>query len=121
MPSRSTTTPFTDCSHVGIGHADHRRVGDGRVLLEAALDLGRVDVLGGRLDHARRGPDERQRPVGLAPSEVVRVVPAVAEAVRGLVGPVPVAVHHERSARADLADLAGRELVVVGVDDARSA
>ena len=61
-----------------VGHADHRAVGDGRMGADRVLDLGRIDVLGRRLEHPALRRDERERAVGLEAAEVVGVVPAVA-------------------------------------------
>src|SRR5690606_13523716 len=101
----------------GVGHADDGGLLHGRVALEAALDLGRVDVLGRRLDEARLGPDEADRTVGLPPSQVVGVVPPVAQPLGVEVVAAEVAVHDSGAAGHDLARLARRHLVVVGIDD----
>src|SRR5439155_20024422 len=100
-----------------VGHADDRCLFHGRVAGEAALDLGRVDVLGGRLHDAGLGPDEADRAVGLTPAEVVGVVPLAGLALGVDVGSSVVAVHDDRAPRHDLADFAGRDLVAGGVDD----
>src|SRR5207302_10979554 len=87
-----------------VGHADDGGIGHGRVLLYAALDLGRVDVLGRRLHHPGLGTDERDGAVRFAPAEIAGVVPAAALPLGVHLGPVPVPVH-DRGATAD--DLAG--------------
>ena len=104
---------------LGIGHADHRAVGHGRVLLQATFHLGGVDVLGAGLDHLHLRADEAERPVGLAAPEVVGAVPAVALALRIELGPAPVAVHHRRAAHADLAHFAGGKLHARIVEDSQ--
>ena len=101
-----------------VGDADDGRLLHGRVAIDAGLDLGRVDVLGGRLHDARLGTDERDRAVGFALAEVVGVVPPAGLALLVHAGAIEVAVHHCRTARHDLTGLAGRDLVAVGVDDA---
>ena len=44
-PARGTTAATTVSPQRASGNAEHRGLGDGRVLQQAALDLGRVDVL----------------------------------------------------------------------------
>ena len=114
----STTIAFTDCVHVGSGTpiTAHSATSGGA---QRALDLGRVDVLGRRLDHPRLRPDERERAVGFAPAEVVGVVPAAAEAGARS----PRAGSSSRSSTigpaATISPISpAGDLVVVGVDDA---
>ena len=100
-----------------VGNSDHRCVGNSRVGFQAALHLGRVDVLSGRFDEPGLGPDEGERPVGLAPPEVVRVVPAPGATFFCDVGPVEVSVHHRRATDTDLAGLTLSDLVALGIED----
>ena len=99
-----------------VGNPDYGGVGDTRVSLEAALDLGRVDVLRGRLDEPRLRADEGERSVGFAPAEIVGVVPVTGAALRVQLGPIEVTVHDCRPAHADLAGLALLHLVALGVE-----
>src|SRR5205814_475784 len=98
-----------------VGHADDGRLLDALMLLQRTLDFGRVDVLGRRLDQPSFGPDPGQRTVGLAPAEIVRVVPLASKALDVQLVAVEKAVHDGRTARHDLAHLAGRHLVTVQI------
>ena len=120
-PSATTTIAFTACTHVSSGTPITAHSATAGCERDRVLDLGRVDVLGRRLEHPALGRDERERTVGLVAAEVVRVVPAVAGTLGVELGAIPVAVHHRRAAHRDLADLAGGHLVVVLVDDCGSA
>ena len=62
-PSPSSTTARTRWVHVGSGTPITHSRSHRRVSHRAALHLGRVDVLGRRLDHRHPRPDERERTV----------------------------------------------------------
>ena len=53
-----------------VGHADHARLGDRRVLEQRALDLERPDQVAGRLDDVVAAPDEPEVAVVVAAREV---------------------------------------------------
>ena len=61
---------------------------------------------------------QREVSVGVEAAEVAGVQPAAPQRLGGGLGLVPVAGHHHVAPDHDLADLAGRELAVVVVDDA---
>ena len=100
-----------------VGHAEHRRLEHGGMAVQHVLDLGAVHVLAAAHDHVLRPVDEVDVALVVQVAEVARVVPAVDERGRGLLGLVPVAGHHVVASDAHLADLAERHLVAVGADD----
>ena len=117
----TTTIAFTLCTHLASGTPMTAHSATAGCRRDAALDLGRVDVLGGRLDHAALRPDEGDRPVGLAaPRSFVWCQPPRWR-TRVLLGPVPVAVHdgRRRGPRSRRPRPAAPRVVVV--DDADSS
>ena len=92
-------SPSRVCTHFRSGTPITAPSATAGALRMHALDLGRIDVLGGRLDHAASSgptnviePSASRRPRSLVWCQPPR------ERSRVLVGPVPVAVHH-RAAR----------------------
>ena len=101
---------------VGVAPADHRHLEHRRVQQQRLLDLARVDVGAARDDHVLGAVLEREETVGIEGRQVAGVQPATAQ--RRLVGGrvVPVTGHHHVGAADHLADLAGRQVAVVGID-----
>ena len=85
---------------------------------DARLDLGGIDVLSRRLDQGRSRPDEAERPVGFAPTEIVGVVPAAPRALGVELVTTEVSIHHGRPAHHDLADLTRPQFATIVIDDA---
>ncbi len=100
----------------GVRHADHAGVRHRRVLAQHRLDLRRVDVEPGGLDHALQAHREIEEPVRVPLAEVARVQPGAAvgvnlERLRGGLRVVQVAQHDGGPGDADLAFLAVGSLV----------
>ena len=92
-----------------VGHADHRAVGDRRVLHQRVLDLGRIDVLAARQDHVLDAVMYVQIAVaqvaaiaGAEPAHARRI--AIDESIDGGLRIGPVALHVLRGADPHLAD-----------------
>src|SRR5262249_3683373 len=90
-----------------------RRADDGdlrerRMLVERALDLGRIDVLAAADDHVLHAVTDVEKAVDVEVADVAAAEPAVGvEALRRGVRAVPVARGSARAAHADLATSAG--------------
>ena len=102
-------------------YADHRALGHAGVGIERGLDLGRIDVLAARDDHVLEAVDDVEDADLVHVAEVAGVQPAIAQRLRGQLGLVPVAFHHQRPAHDDLAVLSWRQKAVLGVDDGQLA
>ena len=92
--------------------ADHHRLGDQRVLLEARLDRLRRHLLAAGRDEQillAIGDRAGSRPRSSSPMSPVWNQPSRSTAV-GVRRPVPVAAHHVRAAREDLAVLGDAQL-----------
>src|SRR5690348_9790634 len=85
---------------------------------DRVLDLCAVDVLTTRDDHVLEAIDQVEVAVLVFAYEVARVEPATPECRFVLVWFVPVPTHDRWPAVDDLADLAARDIVHLGVDDA---
>ena len=104
-----------------IGAADHGGLRDGRMLVQHALDLGRIDVLATGDDHVLLAVVDVEIAVGVARADVAGVVPAVAQRLARSPPHRP-NIRRTRSARARrLRRRAVRDLAAVVVDDARLA
>ena len=79
---------------LGVGHTDHRDVGDPRMLREHVLDLGGIDVLATRDDHVLHTIVEIQEAILVAVARVTGLEPTVVGhgGTRCLLVP-PVALH----------------------------
>ena len=100
-------------------HADHGHLGDVGMGGERLLDLGGGEVLAPAADDLLLPADERVGAVGVLDDEVAGPQPAVgADHPGGLLGHPPVAEHDRRVAQLELADLAGRDGLVVAHDPA---
>src|SRR5215203_3520341 len=99
---------FDRLAAVGVGDADDGGLHHGRVLVEHALDLRRVDVEAAHDNHVLLALDDVGVAVLIHARHVARVEPRAPVGVRPqrdgrLVGPVPVALHHLRAGDAQLA------------------
>src|SRR5512132_1078830 len=106
---------------LGVGLADHRRLGHRRVLDQGRLDLEGADAVGGRGDHVVVAGDEPEVAVLVHVGAVPGVVEVAPEGGRGRLGVVPVAGEQpDRPLRADpdshVALLAGAEDPALVVD-----
>src|SRR5438105_5573424 len=116
LPGDGLDHGFHRLSPHRIGHADDAGVAHLGMSPQRVLDLGRVDVLRRRLDQLRPGPDEGDRAVGLAATQVVAQPPAPQPGAFRFT--TRVAEHHQRSTHRDLAGLTRRYVRTVGPDDA---
>src|SRR5712691_6622052 len=94
-----------------VGAADDRCRLDAGVFEQDVLDLARVDVLAAANDHVLLSVDEEEVAVLVDVADVSRVEPPAAEGFRGRVRVPEVADHDVGPAEADLASLAGSDLV----------
>src|SRR5437870_10644078 len=76
-----------------VGDADHGDLGDGRVLVEAVLDLDRRDVLAAGDDHVLLAVGDDDVGAVEVPA-VAGVEPAVDDRLRRVLGLLPVALEH---------------------------
>src|SRR4051812_49888777 len=76
-----------------VGDTVHRRLGDIRVAVEGALDLGRVDLETRDVDHILEPIDYIEIAFVVGHANIAGMEPAVADRLAGSVGPVPVAQH----------------------------
>ena len=97
--------------------ADHGQLGHGRVRRQGVLDLGAVDVLAAGDDHVLLAVDHVQEALLVRADQVTGMEPAAAERLGRGLGVLPVPGHGRRAAVDDLADLAGRDVLHVVVDD----
>ena len=106
-----------DLAPDGIGHAEHRDLGDGRVGQDLLLDLARVDV-GAAGDVFVGGPAGNiQVAFGIHVADIAGQEPAIAERLGVGFRVVVVAGEYGRPDDADLAGLARRQLAAFGVLD----
>src|SRR5918998_5551948 len=90
-----------------VRYADDLHVGDCGVAVEELLDLAGIDVLAAPDDHVLDPPDDPDVPVLVHRRQVAGVHPARrVDRLRGPLGLVPVARHHQIAARAELTGLA---------------
>src|SRR6056297_3912018 len=98
-------TYSADFQHLGVSGDD-------------VLDLVGVDVESRNQDHVLLAVDDEKVSFLVAAGHVAGLQPAFAvEDLGGLIGAVPVTLHDLRTADAQLAGLAGRHLVALGIDD----
>src|SRR5262249_26239204 len=107
-----------DLAPARVRYAEHRRLGDGRMLEEAALDLGGEHVLAAALDHLLHAAGDVEEALVVDGGGVAGAEPAAAERVRRRLGHAPVAEHRVLAPADDLASFTGRDVRSVGVDDA---
>ena len=88
----------SDLSPAVVGDADDGRLGHGRVLEEAVLDLDGRDVLAAADDHVLLAVDDGQVPLGVQRPAVAGVEPPTLERLRAR-GPLPVARGRDGGAR----------------------
>ena len=89
------------------------------MLVEAVLDLGRIDVLAAAQDQVGAPGDDVQGAIAVA-AEVAGAYPAFGQHRLGRrLGVVPVADHRRRAAHLDVAFFAGRHLIAGVVGDAQ--
>ena len=101
-----------------VGDADHRDFGDIGVVADRALDFGGIDVLAAGDDHVLDAVVDVEVAVLVHVAGIAGAQPAVAvERLGGRLRQVPVAHHVGAGAGGDLADLAGRQPLAVGVED----
>ena len=96
-----------------VRDAEHRRLADGRVLVEHLLELARIDVVATADDQVLLAIDDEVIAVLVDRRDVPGVKPARAHHLARGVVPIPIALHHEWSAHHELAWLAGRHVVVM--------
>ena len=89
--------------------------------IEHLLDLDRIDVLAAADQHVLLAVDDVAKALLVQFGEIAGFQPAVHERLRGGLGLVPIAPHHVRSLGPQLADLAGRQRLARGADDAHVA
>src|SRR5262249_44887187 len=106
-----------DFAPVRVGDAEDGGLADPGMLEEAALDLGREDVLPPALDHLLHAPGDVEEALVVERTEGAGVHPAAAQRARGRPGYGPVAEHVELAATDDLARRPGRDGAIVAVDD----
>ena len=88
------------------------------MLVEDLLDLARVHVVAAADDQVLLAIDDEEVPVLVGLGDVAGLEPPLAvDRLGRRVRSVPVALHHVVSADHDLADLAGRHVVAVVIDD----
>ena len=98
-----------------VRQADHRHVLDRRMGTQHGLDLGGVDVLAAGDDHVALAVDEVDVALGIAAGHVAHRAVVAAEGRFRLVRELPVAVEGVGVAGVELAGLAVRYFVAVGV------
>ncbi|MCY1523723.1 hypothetical protein D9M68_586280 [compost metagenome] len=100
-----------------VRHADDGTEGHGRVAGDGVLDFRRVDVLATADNHVLQPVYHIDQAFIVHIAAVAGMHPAAAQRLLRCLGLVPVAQHDIAAARHDLADLAARQLPVLGVDD----
>src|SRR5687767_3455588 len=99
-----------------VGHADRGALEHAGMHRQHLLDLVRVHVEARHQDHVLLAVDDAHEALLVHDADVAGVQEAVAaEDLGGLVGALPVALHHLRPLDADLARLAERHVLVVVV------
>jgi hypothetical protein len=107
-PVAATTKAFTASPAGFVGHADHGGFQNAGMRGKAILDLVGIDVEARDDDHVLLAVDDADIAVRIHGADIAGQQPAAAHGLFGFVGPVPVAQHHLRPARGDLARLALR-------------
>src|SRR5699024_9311001 len=101
------------CGHfltiVRIGHSQYRHLGDIRVLVQDFLDLTGVHIVSTTDDHIFTSIHNVYEAVLVEPAEIPGPEPTVEQCLRGLLGPVPVALHDHRTTDPELTDLLWRK------------
>src|SRR5438552_878271 len=102
-------------------HADRGGVHHRRVRGQCLLDLAGIHIESGDDDHLLLAIDDRDVSVRVDRRDVAGVQPAIAQGLRGLFGPLVVAVHELRPSEDELARLTGRHLLLacLEIDDLR--
>ena len=91
------------------------------MLRQRIFDFGRIDVFAAADDHVLQTIGDEDEAVLVHVGTVTGMHPAVFECGCGLLGLVPVALHHIRAPHDHLAHRAARHLAPLGVDDAHLA
>src|SRR5262245_29761212 len=104
-------------SHQWVGHAYDRRFRHGRKRVEGLLDFSRVDVESAANDEVLLPLDDVEESIGIQPTHVARVKPALADRTRGLLGILVVPDHHVRPLDTHLAHVARRHHSILIVLD----
>ena len=91
------------------------------MLSQCIFDFGRIDVFAAADDHVLQSIGDEDESVLVHIGAVTGMHPAVLEGGCGLLGLVPVALHHIRAPHDYLAHRAARHLAPLGVDDAHLA
>src|SRR3954470_11485170 len=99
-----------------VRHSDDADLRDSGVRADDVLHLAGEHVEAARYDHVLLAVDDRQEAGGVLAGDVTGVQPAALERFLGLLRLVPVALHHQRPAYADLARVAVGHLVEVVVE-----
>src|SRR5262249_53342101 len=101
-----------------VRRADDRGLADVGMREERLLDLARIDVLAASDDELALAANDVDEAVPVDAPEIAAVEPAAAEGRRRRVRIAEVPAHDVRALDHDLADLAGRDVAIVAVDDA---
>ena len=101
-----------------VGDADDSGVGDRGMLVEAVLDLRRIDILAAAQHHVLRAVDDVREAFVVEAREVAGADPAAHEGLGGRLRLVPIAHDDHRPARPEFADRAGGERgdAILGAD-----
>src|SRR3546814_1034439 len=92
-----------------VGHADDRRLANGRVPRDDALDFGGVDILAAADDHVLDPVADEEIALGVEIAGVARQEEAIrGEHLRAFFGALPIAGHRRAAPDPDFADAAGR-------------
>lgn len=84
---------------------DDSRARDARKFDQYGLDLGRVNIIAPADDHVLDPIDDKKAPVGIHPSDIACMHPAVAEDLGGAIGVVDIAAHQPAASNTDLSAL----------------
>src|SRR5215471_20185871 len=88
-----------------------------RMLLENFFDLARINVGSAADDHIFLSIENEEVSTGVHKPNVTRVEPSIPEGVRCRLGLAPVAAHHGWTTHHHFAQLAARDLGVIGIHD----
>src|SRR5262249_52189151 len=93
-----------------VGHADGDDFAHFGMLEQRLLDIARIHVHAAADDHVLLAVDDAEVAVSVLAGDVARIQPAIAQDLRGLIRPIPVALHHLRPAHRQFTHLAWRQL-----------
>src|ERR1700710_1176013 len=99
------------------GNADHRALRHRRMLRDDVFHLHRIDVLAAGDDHVLYAIDQIDIAFLVHVAAVAGMHPVVDHGPGGFFRAFPIAHHHILAADRDFADHAGRDGLLVGIDD----